>query len=145
MSFKDVRSIAQAVSLYALLWGIVGFMVAVEGIPRSVILINWILSLVMVGGLRVVIRMLLSNNFKPFLEDDSNQKCVLIYGAGNAGVQLSSALEHTVEYKPVGFIDDSLALQNSQIRGLRIYAIKDIPELIERLMLAVFPSSFSMV
>jgi FlaA1/EpsC-like NDP-sugar epimerase len=95
-------------------------------------LINWILSLVMVGGLRVVIRMLLSNNFKPFLEDDSNQKCVLIYGAGNAGVQLSSALEHTVEYKPVGFIDDSLALQNSQIRGLRIYAIKDIPELIER-------------
>ncbi len=132
MSFKDVRSIAQAVSLYALLWGIVGFMVAVEGIPRSVILINWILSLVMVGGLRVVIRMLLSNNFKPFLEDDSNQKCVLIYGAGNAGVQLSSALEHTVEYKPVGFIDDSLALQNSQIRGLRIYAIKDIPELIER-------------
>ena len=31
MSFKDVRSIAQAVSLYALLWGIVGFMVAVEG------------------------------------------------------------------------------------------------------------------
>ncbi len=132
MSFKDVRSIAQAVSLYALLWGIVGFMVAVEGIPRSVILINWILSLVMVGGLRVVIRMLLSNNFKPFLEDDSNQKCVLIYGAGNAGVQLSSALEHTVEYKPVGFIDDSPELQTAQIRGLRIYAIEDIVRLIER-------------
>jgi FlaA1/EpsC-like NDP-sugar epimerase len=37
-----------------------------------------------------------------------------------------------VEYKPVGFIDDSLALRNSQIRGLRIYAITDIPELIAR-------------
>ncbi|AYQ56969.1 Polysaccharide biosynthesis protein CapD [Bathymodiolus thermophilus thioautotrophic gill symbiont] len=132
MSFKDVRSIAQAVSLYALLWGIVGFMAAVEGIPRSVILINWVLSLVMVGGSRVAIRMLLSNNFKLSIFTDSNQKCVLIYGAGNAGVQLSSALEHTVEYKPVGFIDDSLELQNSQIRGLRIHAIGDIPKLIER-------------
>ncbi|VVM24271.1 hypothetical protein BSPWISOXPB_449 [uncultured Gammaproteobacteria bacterium] len=44
MSFKDVRAIVQAVSLYALVWGVIGFMVAVEGIPRSVILINWLLS-----------------------------------------------------------------------------------------------------
>jgi hypothetical protein len=37
MSFKDVRAIVQAVSLYALVWGVIGFMAAVEGIPRSVI------------------------------------------------------------------------------------------------------------
>jgi FlaA1/EpsC-like NDP-sugar epimerase len=42
----------------------------------------------------------------------------LIYGAGSAGIQLSSALEHTFEYKPVGFIDNSLELEGSQIRGL---------------------------
>jgi len=135
MSFKDVRSIVQAVSLYALLWGIIGFMVAVEGIPRSVILINWILSLVMVGGLRVVIRMLFGYNSG--LErlkgnQNNNQKRVLIYGAGDAGVQLSSALEHTAEYTPVGFIDDFQELQGSQIRGLRIYATADIPQLITR-------------
>jgi FlaA1/EpsC-like NDP-sugar epimerase len=48
MSFKDVRAIVQAVSLYALVWGVIGFMAAVEGIPRSVILINWLLSLVVI-------------------------------------------------------------------------------------------------
>lgn len=135
MSFKDVRSIVQAVSLYALVWGVVGFMVAVEGIPRSVILINWILSLVVVGGLRVMIRTLLGyNSGLTRLKDNqnNNQKRVLIYGAGDAGVQLSSALEHTTEYKPVGFIDDSQELQGSQIRGLRIYVTEDIPHLIAR-------------
>ncbi|VVM18691.1 hypothetical protein BSPWISOXPB_7944 [uncultured Gammaproteobacteria bacterium] len=64
MSFKDVRAIVQAVSLYALVWGVIGFMVAVEGIPRSVILINWLLSLVVIGGLRVVLRQLLGGGLR---------------------------------------------------------------------------------
>ena len=42
------------------MWGAIGFMVAIEGIPRSVILINWILSLLAIGGLRVVARWLLT-------------------------------------------------------------------------------------
>jgi FlaA1/EpsC-like NDP-sugar epimerase len=43
-----------------------------------------------------------------------------------------SALEHTFEYKPVGFIDNSLELEGSQIRGLRIYSPdSDVGRLIE--------------
>ena len=38
ISFKALWAVVQAVSLYALVWGVVGFMSAVEGIPRSVIL-----------------------------------------------------------------------------------------------------------
>ncbi|CAC9456530.1 Nucleoside-diphosphate sugar epimerase/dehydratase [uncultured Gammaproteobacteria bacterium] len=137
MSFKDVRAIVQAVSLYALVWGVIGFMVAVEGIPRSVILINWLLSLVVIGGLRVVLRQLLGGGLRLSLVKNivnSDQKRVLIYGAGSAGIQLSSALEHTFEYKPVGFIDNSLELEGSQIRGLRIYSPdSDVGRLIEEL------------
>jgi FlaA1/EpsC-like NDP-sugar epimerase len=55
MSFKDVRAIVQAVSLYALVWGVIGFMAAVEGIPRSVILINWLLSLVVIGAPNITV------------------------------------------------------------------------------------------
>jgi FlaA1/EpsC-like NDP-sugar epimerase len=39
-------------------------MAAVEGIPRSVILINWLLSLVVIGGLRVVLRQLLGGGLR---------------------------------------------------------------------------------
>ena len=62
IGFKALWAIVQAVSLYALVWGVIGFMVAVEGIPRSVILINWVLSLLAIGGVRVAARLALSNN-----------------------------------------------------------------------------------
>jgi FlaA1/EpsC-like NDP-sugar epimerase len=136
MGFKDIRAIVQAVSLYALIWGVVGFMAAVEGIPRSVVLINWILSLMIIGGLRILMRQLLNNDSRlSFLKNDESviRKHVLIYGAGDAGIQLSAALEHTSEYKPVGFIDDSLELQGSQIRGLRIYSMNNISKLLKKL------------
>jgi FlaA1/EpsC-like NDP-sugar epimerase len=122
IGFKALWAIVQAVSLYALVWGVIGFMVAVEGIPRSVILINWILSLLAIGGLRVVARWLLTREggLNSGAQSSSGCKKVLVYGAGDAGIQLVSALSHSSEYNPVGFIDDSNELQGNQIRGLNI-------------------------
>ena len=110
-------------------------MVAVDGIPRSVILINWALSLLAIGGLRVVARWLLTKS-SPILRDqtDNKKECrkVLVYGAGDAGIQLVSALEHSKEYCPVGLIDDDRALQGSQIKGLSVGSIVDIKNTIHR-------------
>ncbi len=127
ISFKALWSVTQAVSLYALIWGVIGFMMAMEGIPRSVILINWMLSLLAIGGLRIVARAAFGGR------DDDNKKRVLVYGAGDAGVQLVSALEHSGEYRPVGLIDDSKELQGNQIRGLTVYSIKAIDKVINKL------------
>ena len=60
VGFKALWRIFQAVSFYAILWGLVVFMAAVSGIPRSVILINWLLVIVAVGGSRLFARWLLS-------------------------------------------------------------------------------------
>ena len=46
IGFSAGWSMLKAISLYSLLWGIIGFMAAVDGIPRSVILINWLLLLI---------------------------------------------------------------------------------------------------
>ncbi|CAC9604952.1 UDP-N-acetylglucosamine 4,6-dehydratase (EC 4.2.1.-), partial [uncultured Gammaproteobacteria bacterium] len=62
IGFKALWAIVQAVSLYALVWGVIGFMIVVDGIPRSVILINWTLSLLAIGGVRIIARALLSEN-----------------------------------------------------------------------------------
>ena len=135
IGFKALWAIVQAVSLYALAWGIIGFMVAVEGIPRSVILINWILSLLAIGGLRVVARWLLTREggLKSGTQSSGACKKVLVYGAGDAGIQLVSALSHSSEYNPVGFIDDSNELQGNQIRGLNIYSINSVESVINKL------------
>ena len=135
IGFKALWAIVQAVSLYALVWGVIGFMVAIEGIPRSVILINWILSLLAIGGLRVVARWLLTREggLKSGTQSSSGCKKVLVYGAGDAGIQLVSALSHSSEYNPVGFIDDSNELQGNQIRGLNIYSVNSIENVINKL------------
>ena len=134
VGFKALWSIVQAVSLYALVWGVIGFMAAVEGIPRSVILINWVLSLLAIGGLRVVARWLLtrSNNTKD-AGACSNCKRALVYGAGDAGIQLVSALGYSSEYNPVGFVDDSKELQGHQIAGLSVYSVDAIAGVINKL------------
>ena len=134
IGFAALWSIVRAVSLYALIWGVIGFMAAIDGIPRSVILINWVLSLLVIGGARMVARWLLVGNTNTIVEQtNSHNKRVLIYGAGDAGIQLVSAFEHSIEYRPIGFIDDSKELQGKQIKGLNIIAIEDIKDAIDRL------------
>jgi len=131
IGLKALWTVVHAVTLYALIWGVIGFMMVVEGIPRSVILINWMLSLLVIGGVRVYARFLLNTNLK-FHTNHTNQSKVLIYGAGNAGVQLIAALEHSGEFLPVGFIDDSQDLQGRQISGLNIYSIDSIEKVIAK-------------
>jgi len=135
VGFKALWSIVQAVSLYALVWGAIGFMAAVDGIPRSVILINWVLSLLAIGGLRVVARWLFTRDgdLKNSTQSSSNSKKVLVYGAGDAGIQLVSALAHSSEYNPVGFVDDLRELQGAQIAGLDVYSIDAIAGVISKL------------
>ena len=133
IGFKALWTVVQAVSLYALIWGVIGFMVAVDGIPRSVMLINWVLSILIIGGLRIMARWFLTRDGHKNIGAFSDCKRALVYGAGDAGIQLVSALEYSKEYHPVGLIDDSKELQGNQIRGLDVYSVDSIGDTISKL------------
>ena len=109
VGFQALWSVVQAVTLYALIWGLIAFLVAVEGIPRSIVLINWLLSILVIGGSRLFARWLFSRviYLKSNIKKNFTKKNILIYGAGTAGVQLAGALIHSPEFITVGFIDDS--------------------------------------
>jgi FlaA1/EpsC-like NDP-sugar epimerase len=124
MGFKALWRIGQGVSIYAILWGLITFMGTVDYIPRSVILINWLLVIIVIGGSRLFVRWLLSE-----VSENIN---VLIYGAGSAGRQLSTALNESNEYKPVAFIDDSNDIYGHFINGLKVYSQDDLEYLIEK-------------
>ena len=74
IDLKALWSLVQAVSLYAILWGLVGFFIqadfvrergfVVETFPRTVIVINWLLAILVISGVRVVGRFILSEHFK---------------------------------------------------------------------------------
>ena len=61
VGFKALWRNIQGVSIYAIVWGLITFMAAVSNIPRSVILINWLLVIIVVGGSRFLLRWLLSD------------------------------------------------------------------------------------
>jgi len=67
---------------------------------------------------------------------------VLIYGAGNTGMQLVAALRNHASILPVAFIDDNVALQSMSVAGLRIYSPDQIRMLassldVDRVILAM--------
>lgn len=57
---------------------------------------------------------------------------ILIYGAGQTGQQLASALATDASVKPVAFVDDDRRLQSLTIGGLRVHPPEDILDLIDR-------------
>ena len=132
IGFKALWTIVQAVTLYSILWGIVGFMTAAQGtgniqdIPRSVILINWVLAVLVIVGLRMVARWILTN--------DRNGRAtnVVIYGAGTAGRQLSNALMQSNEYNTVAFIDDNSEMHRQSINGVEVISPIDFEQLISK-------------
>ncbi len=129
LGLQALWSVVKSVSLYALIWGVVGFMSAAEGIPRSVILINWLLAIMTIGGLRMLARWMLSDIG---LTTNNDKKNVIVYGAGSAGRQLANALLQSGGYRPVAFIDDAGDLFGHHINGVNIYSIKNIELLIHK-------------
>ena len=150
IDIKSLWFLFLAVSLYSILWGLFSsFMRAdfirekgflIEFFPRSVLIINWLLALIVIGGIRIFARYIFNAHIKfsifnskseKNLENlDDNKSRVLIYGAGRAGVQLASALNNSNKLQSVGFIDDNKDLQGSSISGLKISPVDDIENLI---------------
>jgi len=142
IGFKALWTIVQAVSLYALVWGVIVLLSGIEGVPRSVILINWILAMLLIGGSRIVGRWYFSERKSHISRISDGRKNVLVYGAGSAGIQLATALSYSRELHPVAFIDDDLALSNHQIIGIKVHPSNKLEYLItlmniEEVLLAI--------
>ncbi len=112
-----------------------------SNIPGTILPIFWMMSLLFVGGSRVMAKIILQNliqNFRP-------KEAVVIYGAGSSGMQLAAALNNGDQYLPVAFVDDSRALIGNAVNGIRVYSPGSIFELIEsfsvRQILLAIPSA----
>ena len=135
IDFKALWAVVQAVSLYVLVLGLLGYMTAVgyissaENILRSLILINWLLAIVAIGGSRMTARWLLSGISTRNNAVGSTH--VVIYGAGSAGRQLSIALKEAAEYKTAAFIDNNPGLLGQSIHGINVVPRDDLGQLIK--------------
>ena len=91
IGFRAMWAVVKAVSLYTLLWVIIILLNAVPSVLRSVLLINWLATALLIGGTLAVARWLLAGSFN-FSLNDQQKKKVAIYGAGSSGMQIATAL-----------------------------------------------------
>ncbi|MEK6753522.1 MAG: nucleoside-diphosphate sugar epimerase/dehydratase [Chloroflexota bacterium] len=89
------------------------------GFPRSALGIDWLLSLVLIGGSRFALRILAEQNTTL---REGKTKRILIVGAGDAGALVVRELQKSSQLNlvPVGFLDDDPAKQNHQIYGVSV-------------------------
>lgn len=122
-------SVARAMLLFGVVFSAIFTFWTVEGVPRTVGLIQPLLLLLLVGASRAVARVWLGGMYqqqirKAFLPQ------ALIYGAGDAGRQLASAMANSPEIRVVGFLDDDERLHGNYLNGLIIYNPADFAEFI---------------
>jgi len=127
LGMRAAWSVVQAVGLYAVLWGLLVLLSGVPGIPRSVILINAMVALLVVGGSRMLMRWLLNRpQEEGEVREGRGRKRLVIFGAGEAGRQLAVGLHQSHEYKLCGFVDDAAELQRRDLMGVPILSLDQL-------------------
>ena len=131
-------TIFKAVTVSALLLALVVYWhkTAPSVVPRSLVFNYWWLSLILAGGLRLLMRQYFMGDWfnvraaMNFSSRDDALPRVAIYGAGTAGNQLVAALRMGRSMRPVAFIDDDGSIATRVIAGLKVYKPKHIAQLI---------------
>ena len=116
----SAASIALAIAAAALVMG-----QYVGGISRSALFIDWVLTLLVAGGVRLTIRLVYEAQLRTRVLEraaDGGVKKVLVAGAGSAGTLVVRELQRNPQLRmlPVGFIDDEVTKLGKRVQGLRV-------------------------
>jgi len=132
-SISDLKNIFKAASISSMV--IVLFILyqyGFQGFSRSVYLIDWGLTFMFTGGVRLLIRVLLGSSHMPFRGQGSSPsdmpvKKLLIIGAGNAGEKVLREINETSwsRFRPVGLLDDDRNKQGKAIHGVPVLGAVD--------------------
>ena len=123
----DLRSIGSAVGLSSVIFAVVAQSpLGPAFYPRSIFVIDALLLVLLLGGLRLVRRVYGE------LPGRTSGRRVLIFGAGNAGELIVRDMKVNADcgYEPIGFVDDDPAKVGRHIHGVPVlgtrHGLKDI-------------------
>lgn len=133
VGIQDLINIIKAVTLSSLVSVVLVTMVfRFEDYSRAVFFIDWMVLLLGVCGVRVAIRMI-----KEYLGSWVRPEGIrlLIMGAGDAGEIALREIRNnpTIDYMPIGFIDDDRGKSGREIHGIPVMGTRmDLPGIVQK-------------
>jgi len=124
-------TIFKAVGMTAIFWAVVAYVARLEGstlVPRTVLVLFWLLSLLLIAGFRYISRWLILE----FTQEQTQRRNILVYGAGDAGRQIAATLKQSSNRITIFQVDDDPTMWGATIGGIRISNPADVERLIER-------------
>ncbi len=139
-SVSEMLVLVEAVTIGSLIiTALTAFLLApvVDGVrifSRSILLIEWMLSLLAMGGTRMLLRLIQTRTGtqEARARQQGPTRRALIMGAGDAGALIVREMQNnpSLGYLPVGFVDDAPAKQGIKIHGVPVLGTRqDIPRL----------------
>jgi FlaA1/EpsC-like NDP-sugar epimerase len=118
VEMSDVLDISKATFTSGIvLYLLIELVLRVNGYPRSVLAINLLITIVLVGGSRYAVRA-----YREGAQRCAAEVNTLIVGAGRAGSTIVGELKRNpqLNLKPIGFIDDDPSKHHIRIHSLKV-------------------------
>jgi FlaA1/EpsC-like NDP-sugar epimerase len=99
-------------------------------LPRSIAIMDLLITLALVAGARLLARTLME---RPGFGVVARGKEVIVVGAGDAGRLIVQEMQRSrlLSYTPIGFVDDDPTKKNTRILGVRVLGTMDeLPRLV---------------
>jgi len=131
----DLIDLVKASLISTAIFALVVTFIGPHGLPRTVLIMDWVGSIVVVGGVRFSIRALREIAVQVAKPPPEGRRRLLIVGAGDAGEMLMREISrtHAARYETLGFVDDNKAKVGERIHGVPVLGpISETPHLVAR-------------
>lgn len=123
-SLRDFLTIVLSLASSSAVMVVIFYIIEAPYFPRSILVIDFLLSVILIVGSRFSVRMF---NEIEFGKINIRKKRTLIVGAGDAGELIVREItrQRDSEYIPVGFLDDDKTKVGRQIHGIKVFGRTD--------------------
>jgi FlaA1/EpsC-like NDP-sugar epimerase len=139
-SIRELRLIAFAVTTASIVLGLIIMVIrtlgGMQAFPRSAIGIDWLLTLISVGGLRLAVRLLgEAGQLRQKGNGSLKKRRAVVVGAGDAGAMFAREMQRNPQLNmtPVAFVDDDEEKIKKDIHGVRVEGrLSELDRVIQR-------------
>ncbi len=130
--FGEIKRLALACGGAGLASATLVLMAHLAGVPRAVLALHPLFTLMLLAMMRMGYRMLYEHMRSRISGSAQEQRRALVMGAGDAGRLLVAGLQHTQGWVIVGFLDDAAHKQGARVAGVPVLGpLEQLPRFAE--------------